>query len=295
VLQIQAASTSDELTGAPDPSGLLNRTLPPDSYQGSTLVNLIEKGIGDPAGKTVAIGMRNDSYGTGLGEIFKQAWEERGGKVVAEVAYDPTQPSFTSEADKLAAKSPDAWVILDFPETYAKVGPALVRTGKWDPARTFAGDSFASSSLIENVPAEALNGIRGVVPGTPDKGVAVDAFDAEYRKADPVDLKRFPFDAQNFDAAMLCYLSAVAAGSTDGKEMAAKVRDISSAPGTKYTWLELPQAIEALQNGDDIDYEGASGSIEMDESGDATAGVYDVYEWVDGKPDINDEVPVAAK
>ena len=41
----------------------------------------------------------------------------------------------------------------------------------------------------------------------------------------------------------------------------------------------LPDAVEALQNGDDIDYQGASGAIDMDENGDATAGVYDIYEY----------------
>jgi hypothetical protein len=75
--------------------------------------------------------------------------------------------------------------------------------------------------------------------------------------------------------------------------MAAVVRDISAAPGDQYTFEDLPGAIEALQNGDDIDYEGASGSIEMDEAGDATAGVYDTYEFNDkGVPEVVGEVPV---
>ena len=36
--------------------------------------------------------------------------------------------------------------------------------------------------------------------------------------------------------------------------------------GDQYTWEELPEAIEALQNGDDIDYQGASGPIDLDEA-----------------------------
>ena len=45
---------------------------------------------------------------------------------------------------------------------------------------------------------------------------------------------------------------------------------------------QLSDAIDALENGDDIDYQGASGPIDMDENGDATAGVYDIYEFKDG-------------
>ena len=54
---------------------------------------------------------------------------------------------------------------------------------------------------------------------------------------------------------------------------------ISGPPGDKYTFEQLPEAIEALQNGDDIDYEGASGPIDLDENGDPTAGVYDINEF----------------
>ena len=46
------------------------------------------------------------------------------------------------------------------------------------------------------------------------------AFDEAYTAADPKDVDRQTFDAQNFDAVMLCYLAAVAAGSTDGTDMA---------------------------------------------------------------------------
>ena len=63
---------------------------------------------------------------------------------------------------------------------------------------------------------------------------------------------------------------------------------MTSTPGRS-----SPTAIEALQNGDDIDYEGASGSIDMDDAGDATAGVYDTYEFTDGAPETIGEVPVA--
>ena len=71
---------------------------------------------------------------------------------------------------------------------------------------------------------------------------------------------------------MLCYLAAVAAGSTDGQEMADKLIDITAPGGDEFTWQQLPDAIKALENGKDIDYTGASGPIDMDVHGDPTAG-----------------------
>jgi ABC-type branched-subunit amino acid transport system substrate-binding protein len=292
ILQISPASTSDEITPLED-DGLINRTSPPDSFQGPTLANYMDEALGSAEGKVVNVAGRNDSYGEGLTNTFSEAWKDKGGELGIDppLLYDPEQPSYNSEAQEIAGGNPDATVIVDFPETYAKVGPALVRAG-FDPTTTFATDGLASSSLPADSGEEATEGMRGTAPGTPDEFEATKAFDEAYTNAEPKDVKRQTFDAQNFDAVVLCYLAAVGAGSTDGQSMADVVQEISAPGGTKYTWEQLPEAIEALQNGEDIDYEGASGAIDMDEAGDATAGVYDVYTYKEGKIKIIDELPV---
>lgn len=290
VLQISPASTSDEITALED-DGLVNRTVPPDSLQGPALADAMEEQLNGADGKTVNIGARNDAYGTGLAGTFRAAWEEKGGTIGEEVVYDPEQPSYNSEATQITEGDPDAFAIFDFPETYAKVGPALVRTGDFDATKAFATDGLASSELPKDAGEEATEGMRGTAPGAPEEGKPSEAFDKLYTDAGGPD--RQTFDAQNFDAVMLCYLAAVAAGSTDGADMAAQVQNVSAAPGEKFSWEELPDAIEALQKGEDIDYEGASGSIEMDDAGDATAGVYDIYEYKNGAIDTPiDQVPV---
>jgi ABC-type branched-subunit amino acid transport system substrate-binding protein len=128
ILEISPASTSDEITGLDD-NGLVNRTAPPDSFQGPTLANAIADSMGGAQGKTVNIGARNDSYGTGLAGTFGDAWKELGGTVGQQVIYDPERPSYDSEAGQITSGNPDAFVIIDFPETFVKVGPALQRTG----------------------------------------------------------------------------------------------------------------------------------------------------------------------
>jgi ABC-type branched-subunit amino acid transport system substrate-binding protein len=292
VLQISPASTSDEITGLDD-NGLVNRTAPPDRFQGPALANAIEKDLGGAQGKTVNIGARNDAYGTGLAGTFEKAWKGKGGKVGQKVIYDPKQPSYNSEAEKIASGNPDAWVIIDFPETYNKVGPALVRTGKWDPKKTWGTDGLASSSLPESAGKEATEGFRGTAPGAPEKNPEpAEAFDRLYTSSAPKSVKRQTFDAQNFDAVMLCYLAAVAAGEADGQKMADEVRDVSAPPGKQYSWEQLPEAIKALQNGDDIDYIGGAGGIDMNDDGDATSGVYDTYRYKGGAIEIYGELPI---
>jgi branched-chain amino acid transport system substrate-binding protein len=286
VLLISPASTSDE------DNGLVNRTAPPDSFQGPTLSTyLVEKALGGAEGNTVNIGARNDAYGTGLDDTFGAAWEAAGGTIGEDVVYDVKLPNYDTEAEQIVSGNPDGIVIIDFPETFNKVGPALVRAG-FDPTKGFVTDGLISGDLAASAGADAVNGLRGTAPGVPDDDASSQAFDKAYVAAEPKDVERQTFDAQNFDAAVLCYLAAVAAGSTDGQAMADQVRDVSGPPGDQYTWEQLSDAITALENGDDIDYQGASGPIDMDENGDATAGVYDIYEFKDGVPEPTDEIAV---
>jgi ABC-type branched-subunit amino acid transport system substrate-binding protein len=289
VPQISPASTSDQITELQD-DGLISRTVPPDSFQGPALAAAIEQALGSAEGKVVNIGARNDAYGTGLADTFSAEWEKRGGEIGRRVIYDPNQPSYNSEAAQIASGNPDAYVIVDFPETYSKVGPALVRAGRWNASDTWVTDGLKSSSLPNDAGEEATEGMRGTAPGVPDEDSAAQAFDRLWTQAGGPG--RQTFDAQNFDAAMLCYLAAVAAGSTDGADIAEHVRAVSGPPGAKYTWEQLADAVAALQQGDDIDYDGASGPIDLNEAGDATAGVYDIFRFQGGELENFDEVPL---
>jgi branched-chain amino acid transport system substrate-binding protein len=288
---ISPSATSDEITGLDD-DGFVNRTSPPDSFQGPTLANYLDQELGGAEGKTVNVGARNDAYGTGLADTFSAAWEELGGTIGEEVIYDIDLPNYDTEADQITSGSPDATVIIDFPETFNKVGPALVRTGNYDPGTTFVTDGLITD--LADAGEEAANGLRGTAPGAPDDDPATKAFDAAYTAAEPKNVDRLTFDAQNFDAVVICYLAAVAAGSSEGADIAAELQTVTAPEGDPYTWEELPEAIEALQNGDDIDYQGAAGPIDMDDAGDATAGVYDLYEFKGTAPEPVDEVEVAA-
>ena len=104
------------------------------------------------------------------------------------------------------------------------------------PSKTFITDALASSDLPKSVGADATEGMRGTAPGSPDTGAAPEAFDKLY--TDAAGPGRQTFDAHNFDAVILCYLAAVAAGSTEGPDMAKELADrlraraATSTPGS---------------------------------------------------------------
>lgn len=295
VVLMLPASTAAGITDLKDGPGYVNRTAYPDSFQGSALANYVNKALGGAAGKTVNVGARNDAYGTGLAERFIAAWEKLGGKIGQKVIYDVDLPNYNTEAERITSGDPDGTVILDFPETYNKVGPALVRTGKLDVATTFMPDGMSAPSVIKSAGAKATVGVRGTVPGLPKDDPAYLGFDKAYKAAAPQKVGRQAYDAQSFDSVILCYLAAAAAGSSEGPDIAEKIRAVSAPPGKKYSWLELADAVKALERGEDIDYQGVSGPIDLNAAGDPSAGIFDIYQFqADGTTKIVDQIPVEA-
>ena len=132
--------------------GTIFRTVPPDSLQALALAAAIADKLGSTEGKLVSVVYRNEPYGELLSKGFAKAWEAKGGKVQGPVVFDPAQATFDSEAGQVVANNPDAYVIIDYPDTYAKLGAALVRTGKFDPTKAFVADALAFSTVPSNIP-----------------------------------------------------------------------------------------------------------------------------------------------
>lgn len=77
-----------------------------------------------------------------------------------------------------------------------------------------------------------------------------------------------------WDAAAVLVLAAEAAKSTDANAIKNKIRDIANPPGEDVT--DVCQALSLIRQGKDINYQGASGSVDFNAFGDVT-GNYDVW------------------
>jgi branched-chain amino acid transport system substrate-binding protein len=286
---ISPSASGDALTKAQD-LGYVFRTVPPDRLQVQALVKLLDDRLHGARGKKVNVGAVKATYGGDLMKDFEDAWAGEGGKIGEKVAYSGTQPSLEAEVEKLASGKPDAWVFFDFQDTYSRLANDLVsrKDAKFKPSKVFGTDGLANPRMVQS--PFISNGLRGVAIGSPRQGQAAQEFDRRFTARGPA--KRQNFDAQTFDSVVLCYLSAVASGSTNGKQMKDKLREVSAPPGRKFTWLQLDKAVKALQAGQEIDYDGASGPIDLNAEGDPTAGVYDVYEFKDSKLLLREQIAV---
>lgn len=289
VLEISPVATGDDVADLSD-HDLVDSTALPVSSEGDALKNAIERGLGGVDGFTVNVAASTDPSSDTVAQDFIQAWQGDDGTVGGQIVLAP--PTLSSQASQITGNSPDVVLLVDDPTGFAQLAPALESSSGWDPAIAWGSDQLVSPGLPEEVGSTAVEGMRALAPGAPRDDQATSAFIDEFKSGAPRNVNLAPFAAQEFDATILCYLAAVAAGSTDGQKMADELIDITAPGGTEYSWQQLPDAIKALEDGQDIDYTGASGPLDMDVHGNPTNGVYDIYEYSSGELRVVGEVSV---
>jgi branched-chain amino acid transport system substrate-binding protein len=268
-----------------DDRGYVFRTASPNQLQVAALANLVEQSIGGARGKRVSLAGRKDGYGTEFTRRFSAEWRDRGGAIAGPVLYDPTQASFAGEAKRIVAGDPDAFLIVDFPATYSRLATSLRGTGAFDPARLFLPDTLIVESASQwDIPGAALDGARVTRPGAPSHDAAGRAFERLFSGAPESPSKPAAFAAQAFDANLLCFLASIAAGSANTGALHDQIEAVSAPPGKKLDFTRLAEAVKLLRAGQQIDYEGASGPLDLADNGDPTSASYEVLTYESGAP-----------
>ncbi|GAA4189905.1 MULTISPECIES: ABC transporter substrate-binding protein [Microbispora] len=268
VVQISPANTSDQFTTYDD-KGLYFRTAPPDVLQGRVLGDLILADGND----TVGILALQDAYGTGLADNVQKAVEGGGGEVVEKVIYDPKAADYSADVAKIKEKNPKAVALIGFDET-KKIVPELVKQGLTaKKVKYYFVDGNLSNygTGKDGFPKGTLDGAKGTQPGAQ----VSDDFKEKLKSVDPK-LKDFNYGPESYDATIVTALAALAAKSDVGKDIAAKLKDVSSG-GEKCK--DFKSCADMLAAGKDIDYDGASGPIEFNDAGDPAEATIGVYEY----------------
>ncbi len=287
VLEISPVPATPDIADLND-HDLVNSTSLPDSVEGSALSDAIDRDLGGTQGESVNVAAAGDSYGDSLSQDFIKDWQDGDGTLGGQTKL---APPFTGQAETITAGDPNAILLIDGLDGFSQLASSLSSSPGWNPQIAWGSDQLVSPGLPARVGAGTINGMRALAPGAPADREASTAFVNAFTSADPGNVGPAPYAAQEFDATVLCYLAAVAAGSTDGQDMADELIDITAPGGEQFTWQQLPDAIKALEDGKDIDYTGASGPIDMDVHGDPTAGVFDVYRYSGNALELAGEIP----
>ena len=267
VVMFSPANTSTDFDNGdfaePD---LYFRTAPSDILQGAVMSNLlIEDGK-----QNIAILARQDAYGETLAEEIGKGLEAAGATVAATVFYGENAQSYDSQVQEIADSSPDAVVLVAFEETTTIV-PQLVQAGvgPQDVDTYFVDGNTADYS--GKLPDGTLEGAKGTIPGAETAG----DFRERLLEIDP-DLDDFSYAGESYDATIVSALAAIAADSDAGDAIAAEIVNVTK-DGTKCTTFQ--ECADLLAEGEDIDYDGVSGPIELGETGSPTAASIGIYQY----------------
>ncbi len=267
ILQISAASTSPGLTVLAD-NDFLFRTTVSDAIQG-VIMGRLAKELGYNTASALYI---NNAYGEGLAQEFKAAFEAAGGTILELVPTEGVQPTYASELTKATAGNPDVLAAISYPESGEVYLREAIEGGYID---TFLFcDGTKSPDMNEAVGWENLEGSYGTAPGAP-VAAARQAFDAAY-EASFAAVPPLPFMAETYDAVVLIALAAEKAGTTtDSAAIRDALRAVANPPGEVVGpgVDSIKRALYLIQQGEDINYEGAGGSQDFDENGDVISTI----------------------
>lgn len=262
-----------------DDSDSVFQVYPSDALQAKAVVLAMAKQFGKKA--LVNVGARNDAYGTALAATFKTAWVANGGRIGVVDIYDPNAATYDSDAAKIVSGKPDAFFIIDFEQTFAKVAPALARTKKWNVSKTYLTESFNDANSIKTVGAKYVNGAHGTAAAP--AGTKTAAWKKAFETIVPKDSQSF-VDPAAYDAAVIECLAAIYAKTNKGPALIKGIRAVSGPAGTPYSWQQLNAAVKAVAAGKKIAYKGAWSEVDFDSTGAPGSGTFEIYHVVNGIP-----------
>ena len=267
------------------------RVAPSDLFQAPILAKQSQ-------GNTVIV-YRDDAWGKALGELVKQQIINDGRQAEI-VSYDTAD--FPDNADEDTVSQRAARVISDVETAIQGIqnaesivllvfnveGGAIVR-GLLDSSEVpdevgyYFGDGLTfDDAFFMHVDEEngEIEGFRQVI-STPPPGPRLEEFKERFNFGD--------YSAHAYDAVIILRLAALSAGSNDPSDYASRVQEVTEG-GTKcHSYAACAAALtDETTINDDIDYEGISGPIDLNEYGDITDGLYAVNTYdAQGNPQRN--------
>lgn len=285
VLACSPASTSPEISDLDD-NDLIFRTPPTDALQGRVLAQVAAEREGASTAATMHL---DNSYGQLLAQSFASAFEERGGSVQAQVAFEKEQSSYSSQLSQALSDDPDVMLVIGYPAS----GQQIFRDyySEYDSSLPIlVTDGLQDDGLPDDV-GNSMENVTGTAPTAagPGQEYFSDQYQNEFGREPGV------FTGQAFDATAVCLLANAAAGENAGPAIAEQMRGVTSPGGETVTPETLADGLGMAADGEEVEYQGASSAVEFDDNGDLKAATYEIFGFGEGGTETIDQVEFTAE
>lgn len=261
-VQISPSSTAPAISALND-RDFVFRTAVPDGLQGQVIAREARARSVD----RIAIMAINSPYGNGLMGAIRDNFTRLGGTVTSATNFEGDRPSYRAElATAAGSGNPQALVVVGYP---ANGGNTIIRQALENGffKNFILPDGMRDPTVVREIGANNLATSWGTAPSSTAEPALQERFRTAYRafsKEDPTQA----FVAESYDAAMLIALAIQQAGSADRTAIRDALRRVANGPGERVGPGEFARAKELIARGVKINYEGASGPVDFDASGD---------------------------
>jgi branched-chain amino acid transport system substrate-binding protein len=318
-VDISATATSILLTqGYESMQGWFFRTVPDDEEQGKAVVQFALEGPNGADATTgqctkMAIFYNTDTYGMPMDGIIEPYYKMRGGQIALSMGVSPNATGdYTNEANMLVVAHPDCMAMVVFYEVGDELVQAVTTAIAADTGHDWSGffiigtdgcynPAFISNGMVNPADAAAGSFVAGVYGTTADTNPPMRPQFNDFRSLYAAEVgyvsgmsQPDPYTSSEYDAAILLALAIQAAGSaTDGSAIRDAMFNVSRGKGpnaTAYGPAQVADAIYALKQGEDINYNGAAGDEDFDDYGNVI-GDFIVWEVQNGQFATHEYIP----
>ena len=253
VVQLSQNSTGLGLTEFP---GLL-RMSPSGRAQSVALADIITEDGYDE----VAVTYVNDDFGQTLTDAFVEAYD---GEVVYNSPHDRDQQSYSSVVSEMNDSGADAWLFNTYQDVFISMVNEVFSSGY--EAQFYGTDSTQAASVLEETPEGSMEGMKIALPSAPVDQENYQAFASRFEDeyGDPPTT----WAAFAYDCVITAAIAVQAADEFSGAALGDVVRDVTRPEGEAVTSFEAASEILADGGPSDVNYQGVSGPIDLDENGD---------------------------
>ncbi|HWK01491.1 MAG TPA: ABC transporter substrate-binding protein [Xanthobacteraceae bacterium] len=230
--------------------------------------------------KTVSILAQQNAFVIAMVEPAKKVFEKAGVKVIDTVIYNPDQPSYRAEVQRIFGRNPapDAVMCLGLLTDFVSIVRETARVDAKSKIMALSIMADAEGQFLKAVGPEAAEGIEHFQPAPPLSSPSYKKFQ-KLMGADENAL--FLFASNTHDQICTLAMAMEKAKSTDSVAFTKEIRAVCNPPGEPVN--DVLDALTKIRAGTKINFDGAGSSCDFDSRGDQINRSYAVYKIIGGK------------
>lgn len=230
--------------------------------------------------KTISILAQQNAFVIPMIEPAKKVFDKAGIKVLDTVIYNPEQPSYRAEVQRIfgANPAPDAVMCLGLLTDFVSIVRETTRMDAKSKIMALSIMADAEGQFLKAIGPEAAEGIEHFQPSPPLNSPSYKKFQ-KLMGADENAL--FLFASNTHDQICTLAMAMEKAKSVDSTVFTKEIREVCNPPGEQVN--DVLDALTKIRAGTKINFDGAGSSCDFDNQGDQINRSYAVFKIIKGK------------